>query len=49
MKLFTALFFIAIGVFLAFRYPDTMFAVYGYIDIAWSWLVEQFNALQERR
>lgn len=49
MRLFTALFFIAIGIFLAFRYPELMHSVYVYIDAGWNWLVEQFHALQERR
>lgn len=38
MKIVPALFFIAIGIFLAFRYPDFATNVYGYLDVAWSWI-----------
>lgn len=46
MRLLTALLCIAVGIFLAFRYPDTMYSIYQYLDIAWNWLVEQFNHLR---
>jgi len=44
MKIITALLFVAIGIFLAFRYPDTAASVYEYLDIAWNWIVVQFNS-----
>lgn len=43
MKIIPALFFIAIGIFIAFRFPDFATSAYTYIEVAWLWIKGLFS------
>lgn len=47
MKIFSALLFIAVGVWLAFQFPDEAAEAFTYIDYAFQWVVDQVTSLMD--
>jgi len=45
MRLIPALFFIALGIWIAFAKPEIAYQAFEYIDFAFTWVVENFKAL----
>lgn len=45
MKVIPALFFVALGVWLTFKYPEQATQMFGYIDYGFTWVIEQTKNL----
>lgn len=45
MKIIPALFFVAVGVWLAFAYPEMGATAFGYIQYALDWVIAFFQSL----
>ncbi|WP_290573035.1 hypothetical protein [Idiomarina sp.] len=45
MKIFSALLFVAVGVWLAFQFPEEAASAFAYIDYAFQWVVAQVTSL----
>lgn len=46
MRIMPALFFIAVGIFVTYRFPEYADSVYQYLKIGWDWLVMQVESLK---
>jgi hypothetical protein len=47
MKIVPALFFVAVGVWVAFTYPDVASTAFSYIQLAVDWVVGFFNSITQ--
>jgi len=45
VKILPALFFIALGIWIAFAKPEIAFAIYHYVDAAFTWVFEFISEL----